>query len=220
MRFGEGLGPELLAGIREPAEIPSARRYLWWGGTAFVLLIALLFGAAEVLRRERSVVRDSPDFVRALAILLPLIHAANPTPRAVKLYENRMRYLATRLAAAQPRDPDGMDRILHWWGQRRGKEYVPPAWFEPPKPLLSEPKLLMLGALDTYAPPVFELDPAELDNLADSTGLQELETRRTSRDSSLLVTTVKKYAERFGKKPNTALGAKDFATYDKKIRQL
>ncbi len=54
--------------------------------------------------------------------MLPLIHAANPTPRAVKLYENRMRYLATRLgAAAQPRDPDLVDRVLHWWGRQRGK---------------------------------------------------------------------------------------------------
>ncbi len=97
---------------------------------------------------------------------------------------------------------------------------MPPAWFEPPEPLLSEPKLLLLGALDTHAPRVFEFEPAELDALAESAALRGLGTRGVAGDGKLLVKTVKEYAELFDKDPRTALRAVDFSTYDRTIRQL
>jgi hypothetical protein len=63
----------------------------------------------------------------------------NPTPRAVKLFENRMRYLAARLDAdANPHRPDILDRIV--------RRFLPAGWFDRKPPALNETKLLILGA--------------------------------------------------------------------------
>jgi hypothetical protein len=97
--------------------------------------------------------RDSPAFALALKATIPAVHAVNPTPRAVKLYENRMRYLAARLEVdANPRRPDFVDRCLRLLGRAIRRPVVPEASFERRPPALDENQLLLLGAVESVAP--------------------------------------------------------------------
>jgi hypothetical protein len=140
-------------------EVPAARRWLWWGPTALALALALLFGVAAAVHREQQVVRDSPDFAKALQCVKPLLRAINATPRAVKRYQNRMRYLAARLRP-QAHEPDRIDSLLHWLGGRLGRELVPRAWFdERPRSEITEPALILLGAIELFAPHAFGEPP-------------------------------------------------------------
>ena len=141
-----------------PSEIIP--RWGWYGAAALALLFGLLFLLLEWARRERSVERDSPAFALALKATIPAVHAVNPTPRAVKLYENRMRYLAARLEVdANPRRPDFVDRCLRLLGRAVRRPVVPEAWFERRPPALDENQLLLLGAVESVAPQ--SLTPAE-----------------------------------------------------------
>ncbi|MFW5833597.1 MAG: hypothetical protein ACOCYE_05825, partial [Pseudomonadota bacterium] len=104
-----------------------------------VLAVGTLFGRVARARRRVEVERDSDAFAEALARTLPFVHRANPTPRAVKLFENRMRYLATRLdAEANPDPPDFLDRLF--------RPFLPAARFEAKPSALDERKLVVLGA--------------------------------------------------------------------------
>jgi hypothetical protein len=124
------------------------------------LLVAGLWGVGAFIRHERRLVMDSPDFKTALAAVRPLLEAVNPTPRAIKRYQNRMRYLAERLRP-QPYEPDAIDTFLHWVGDRIGRSIVPDAWFDSSlKTRISEPALILLGAIEVFAPQAFE-QPAE-----------------------------------------------------------
>ena len=78
-------------------EVPASRRWLWWAPTILMIGVALLFGLAAAAHRQRQVVQDSPRFAKALQAVKPLLTAINATPRAIKRYQNRMRYLAARL---------------------------------------------------------------------------------------------------------------------------
>ncbi len=106
-----------------------------------VLLVAALWGVGAFMHRERRVVDDSPDFMKALAAVRPLLEEVNPTPRAIKRYQNRMRYLAERLRP-QDYEPDAIDSFLHWLGARLRRSIVPDAWFEDTlRTAISEPAL-------------------------------------------------------------------------------
>jgi hypothetical protein len=123
--------------------------------------VSLLFGAAASVHRRRQIVQDSPRFAKALQAVKPLLMAINATPRAIKRYQNRMRYLAARLRPAVY-DPDLIDSLLHWLGDRLGHPLVPPAWFEEQlRQAIDEPALILLGALELFAPKAFA-NPAEL----------------------------------------------------------
>ena len=136
---------------KAPSEIIP--RWGWYGAAGLALLFGLLFLLLEWARRERSVERDSPAFALALKATIPAVHAVNPTPRAVKLYENRMRYLAARLEVdANPRRPDFVDRCLRLLGRVIRRQIVPKAWFERRPPALDENQLLLLGAVESVAP--------------------------------------------------------------------
>ena len=52
--------------------------------------------------------------------------------------------------------------LLHWLGGRLGSQLVPSAWFEElPRQAISEPGLILLGAVELFAPKAFA-NPAEL----------------------------------------------------------
>jgi hypothetical protein len=141
-------------------DLPSGGRWVWWSPTLLALLVAALWGVGAFIRHERRLVKDSPDFKTALAAVRPLLEAANPTPRAIKRYQNRMRYLAERLRP-QPYEPDAIDTFLHWVGGRIGRGIVPDAWFDTSlQTRISEPALILLGAIEVFAPQAFE-QPAE-----------------------------------------------------------
>jgi hypothetical protein len=142
-------------------EVPPSRRWLWWTPTILMIGVSLLFGVAAAIHRGRQVVLDSPRFARALHAVKPLLTAINATPRAIKRYQNRMRYLAARLRPAVY-EPDRIDSLLHWLGERLGRPLVPAAWFnELPRQTIDEPALILLGALELFAPKAFG-NPSEL----------------------------------------------------------
>lgn len=63
-----------------------------------------------------------------------------------------MRYLAARLRPPV-HEPDRIDVLLHWLGSRLGRQLVPSAWFEErPRQAISEPALILLGAVELFAP--------------------------------------------------------------------
>ncbi len=126
----------------EPAEWHAERelpRWAWWLGDGLLVTFAALFLLVDLARRRLEVEKDSDAFAETLREVTPFVYAANPTPRAVKLFENRMRYLATRLEAeANPRRPDLLDRIV--------RPFLPVGWFDHKPLALNETKLLILGA--------------------------------------------------------------------------
>ena len=102
-----------------------------------------------------------PKVSRALQAAKPLLAAINATPRAIKRYQNRMRYLAARLRPAIY-EPDRIDSMLHWLGVRLRYPLVPAIWFnEQPRQAIDEPALILLGALELFVPKAF-VNPAEL----------------------------------------------------------
>jgi len=114
-------------------------RLAWWIGDALLVIFILLFLLVDLARRRMDIEKDSPAFADTLKKVTPSVHAVNPTPRAVKLFENRMRYLAARLDAdANPHRPDILDRIV--------RRFLPAGWFDRKPPALDETKLLILGA--------------------------------------------------------------------------
>ncbi|WP_197727298.1 P-loop NTPase fold protein [Rhizobium ruizarguesonis] len=127
----------------EPAEWHAEQdlmpRWAWWVGDGLLVTFAALFLLVGLARRRLEVEKDSDAFAETLREVTPFVYAANPTPRAVKLFENRMRYLAARLEAeANPRRPDLLDRIV--------RPFLPMGWFDRNPPALNETKLLILGA--------------------------------------------------------------------------
>lgn len=150
-------------------EIPSSRRWLWWSPTILLVGLALLFGIAAVVQRRRQIVEDSPAFAKALLAINPLLAAVSATPRGIKRYQNRMRYLAARMRPARY-EPDAVDILLNWFGKRIGRTLVPKAWFEAEvqdRLPIPEPALIALGAIEMVAPSAFG-NPAELYSILDS----------------------------------------------------
>jgi hypothetical protein len=86
--------------------------------------LALLgtFAYYALIESVKGAHHDSPKFVDALNIWHPLVIARQPTPRAVKRWMNRVRYLATReLPASELRSP--VERLADWYAARgEGKD--------------------------------------------------------------------------------------------------
>ncbi|NNH67888.1 P-loop NTPase fold protein [Rhizobium laguerreae] len=113
--------------------------WAWVVGDILLVIFLGLFLLVDLARRRMDIEKDSAAFADTLRKVTPFIHAVNPTPRAVKLFENRMRYLAARLdAEANPRRPDILDKIV--------RRFLPDGWFDRKPPALDETKLLILGA--------------------------------------------------------------------------
>nr|WP_246786969.1 P-loop NTPase fold protein [Rhizobium leguminosarum] len=113
--------------------------WAWVVGDMLLVIFLGLFLLVDLARRRMDIEKDSAAFADTLRKVTPFVHAVNPTPRAVKLFENRMRYLAARLdAEANPRRPDILDKIV--------RRFLPDGWFDRKPPALDETKLLILGA--------------------------------------------------------------------------
>jgi hypothetical protein len=147
--------------LPQTQELPISQRWPWWSATVLFIGVAVLFGIAAALYRERQVLRDSADFATALRWVKPLFIAIKASPRAIKRYQNRMRYLAAHLRP-QFYEPDRFDTLLHWLGKRLGRQFVPPKWFEQNQQHeIREPALILLGAIELFAPNAFA-NPGEL----------------------------------------------------------
>jgi WD40 repeat protein len=150
-------------------EIPSSRRWLWWSPTILIVGLAALFGIGAAAQRRRQIVEDSPAFSTALQAVNPLFAALSVTPRGIKRYQNRMRYLAARMRPARY-EPDAVDAGLNWLGKRLGRSLVPAAWFRTPEQdrlTIAEPALIVLGAIEVIAPSAFG-STAELYSILDN----------------------------------------------------
>src|SRR6202035_63449 len=79
---------------RPPVEYHSGEHQFGWPLIVFLLLGLAAGVALSLLLRSSLVTRDSPAFERALATWHPLLFAKHNTPRALKRYVNRVRYLA------------------------------------------------------------------------------------------------------------------------------
>ncbi len=152
-----------------PTELPVRRlsgsiathegRWLWWGPVLVLLAVSALWLVGAAARRRDSVVRDSPEFARALDAVEPLLLARNMTPRLVKRFQNRMRYLAERTRAQRP-DTDWVAGLMHQIGRLCRRSLVPASWFTPAHPpLIPEEVLILLGAIEQAAPETFKAEP-------------------------------------------------------------
>ncbi len=127
--------------------------------------IVFLWGAGAALRKRARQVRDSPAFKAALGIVHPLVFAAHGTPRAIKRFQNRMRYLAVRINPPPP-EVDPVDRLLYRLGNWLvGRKWLKHSWVPESRvapvttTLLSEPKLILLGAAEAFDPGLQEAEP-------------------------------------------------------------
>lgn len=136
---GELFGSPALSGTT-PVEPPRF-------GVALPLAALLAVGLAALLQLATSlrvVEKDSPEFRDALRVWHKVIVAAKPTPRTIKRYLNRVRYLAMRLRS-EP-EPFGLLARLRTRWKLRGREI----FAEPTSP--SDPNLVALAALHVQDP--------------------------------------------------------------------
>ena len=153
--------PTPTIGVIEASDLREPRRWLWWGNTVLAVVIVLLWGAGAALRRRSQRVKDSPAFSAALRLVNPLVYAAHGTPRAIKRCQNHTRYLAVR-SNPQPPEVDPIERLVFAVGGRLNKSWVPESRVVPPTNVaLSEPKLILLGAVEAFDPRLLERTPEE-----------------------------------------------------------
>lgn len=80
-----------------------ARLPLW--PLAVMAVVLSRAGAWLLLRQPDAVEQDSPEFIEALNFWLPLVYRRHPTPRAIKRFLNRLRYLAMFQKQERPARP-------------------------------------------------------------------------------------------------------------------
>jgi hypothetical protein len=81
------------ATITHGAAVPHV--WIYWPSVLFLIPLAGV-GIWLVRRPQELVVRDSPDFIDAMRIWQPMLVTKLHTPRSMKRFMNRLRYLAMR----------------------------------------------------------------------------------------------------------------------------
>ena len=149
-------------------------RFGWesWGFLALSLIVISTLAAGRMFSVREAEVSDSRDFGKAVALWSPVVYAANPTPRGVKRFKNRLRYFAMRLR--------GDDRPLDWIDRAFARYGVKVREAQDDKLSdIDEATLITIGALDA-------LDPELLSQPADSrTRLMAAEIGRRQADQGL-----------------------------------
>ena len=88
----------------------------WAIGTTLALLVAIIGGFVLYRLRAASYqVKDSQQFLEALLIWTPVVQRRRGTPRAIKRFGNRLRYLAM-LQQDSRADESGFDELRRWLG--------------------------------------------------------------------------------------------------------
>ena len=97
-----------------PVHLEDSRKWWEWTGLSLVLIALLVtMFVRRALRPADHIVEDTQHFNDAIERWYPMIYAANPTPRGIKRFENRMRFLAMQTRPLKPA-PDAIDHILNW----------------------------------------------------------------------------------------------------------
>ena len=97
-------------------------------------------------QRPELIVKDSPDFQKALEIWRTVIHSKAATPRDLKRFLNRLRYLAMRQRPQEPTATYG-EKVLEKLASVLGKRTTKTPG-EGPRNTLPESHLVALAALD------------------------------------------------------------------------
>lgn len=127
---------------------PSAKRPLGYGLIPIALAFCVLVALYVSNRKPDLIVEDSPEFEKALEIWHPLVVAKDNTPRGMKRFVNRVRYLAMREQLQSPSIPR-LQRMVERFGLIHR---------EPNKPLKSqadhipESMIVALTAIHTCSP--------------------------------------------------------------------
>ncbi len=142
--------------ISERAEIIAGGRGLFSRGflPAIALLVMLWVGATVLTRRPDLVVKDSPNFVDALKIWHPLIFSKHVTPRSIKRFMNRVRYLAMRQRPATSSERSWFRRLLSGPPRGLSPEAASSAAENPVDPIPDE-TLVALAAIEHFNKSVF-----------------------------------------------------------------
>jgi hypothetical protein len=141
-------GGEAIAPV-DVAAVEANGLWLHEAPLALSLLLVVVFASGRMVALREDRVEDSIDFRDALRIWSPVIFAAHPTPRGLKRYQNRLRYLAMRARS----DDQGNDWIDRLFGQNQDKPSGVRA-------VLPEPTLVGLGALAAFKPDLLD-EPAD-----------------------------------------------------------
>ena len=116
-----------------------------------VLLGGLLAGIAALQYRRRKTdeaVADTDAFSEALRVWTPIVARRSPSPRAIKRFGNRLRYLAM-LQQAEDAEPDGGGLLPDWLARRFAANDAG----DPPQPssakvdVVAEHRIVALGAI-------------------------------------------------------------------------
>lgn len=141
----------------------SSSHWVWSTFALVILGIGVGLAIRGISLYKRRALSDSPAFVEALRLVTPIFLEVSATPRMIKRYQNKMRYLAARLRPVT-HEPDSIDILLHWLGNgwhRRGfllawpgirwlQNQIPSDWFELQLTTsIREPSLILLGALES-----------------------------------------------------------------------
>lgn len=102
------LAPEAKAVL---VQAHAGARAMWPAGLVAGILLFLvgLVAYEQMRRRQVALVRDSPAFAKALDIWYGVIGVTHPTPRSIKRFMNRLRYLAMRQRSDDTQAVDAVD---------------------------------------------------------------------------------------------------------------
>jgi len=147
-----GTGEDLLANPHAATSIlpgESSSASLYWGLLPLALALLLLFAlAVQRLRQQAIQVQDSKDFREALQVWTPLVALKHNTPRTVKRFGNRIRYLAMLQQGAM-QDLTLWQQLLEQLESAR-RAFSGQIASRPDLPrvdALAEPQLIALGAI-------------------------------------------------------------------------
>lgn len=145
--------PELEAQFDEGARNPIAG--IWFLLAFIGLLGALAFLRIQQVANRETVVRDTKAFSDALRVWSPIASFSRSSPRSIKRFGNRIRYLAMLQQGEQIDDKPGMVKVIEvardWLnGLLPGlgrNDSVPAESPEDKEKVLSEHRVVALGAL-------------------------------------------------------------------------
>jgi KAP family P-loop domain len=138
--------PQAALKTDQPGDVKSgvARAHFWVYWPAVLFLIPLIGVGVWLFTRPRDlVIHDSPLFLDAVSIWRPLIVQKLRTPRGLKRFMNRLRYLAMR------QRPQAEELTL--W--RQVKLWITGKKRETPSPVMNaipEPALVALAAMELF----------------------------------------------------------------------
>lgn len=152
--LADGSGPALPSSLLGERELPKSGTFSpgqrasgWTPLAVAAIAILIVSGSLRLAIQRHPLEKDSPDFQRALRFWFPLLYQKDPSPRAIKRFLNRVRYLAMRQRGQAPRTKLGhrLREVL------RLREPLP-APAQGRGQAISEDVLVALGAIDLLAP--------------------------------------------------------------------